>query len=89
MRGPDTSFTLRGFSGIAEARKTADLLMGRRSYGYEARASPTTYSLTASAAGTGRNACVNISKTRAWFDSQAAGKEVYRKELQAAMLLRR
>ena len=40
-------------------------------------------------AGSGRNAFVNISKTRAWFDSQAAGKEVYRKELQAVMLLRR
>jgi hypothetical protein len=90
LRGPNQQFALRGFTGIVQARSAASGLLGTRypSYG-SSTAVKSTYSISVEARGTGRNACVVITKTNAWYNGQIGGKEVYRRELQAVMAFRR
>jgi hypothetical protein len=91
LRGPAAQFTLRGFLSIAQARFSANALLGitGRVY-YSACTSPTTYSVNAAAGGSGRNAYVNITKTRVWYDSKVVGpKAAYRRELKEVLTLKR
>lgn len=103
LRRPQQVFTLTGFSGIAQARSAAADIKGRSftfftlsagsSYeaGYKTdhTGDPSTYSLTAEAKGTGKNARVIVTKTQEWFRRSVQGKEVYKQELQAVRALKR
>jgi len=96
LRGPNQTFTLRGFSGIQQARRAADDILGRhRSYGYRYNTATTTsnsdmYNVTAVANGIGKTAYVSISKTRDWYQRRhVQSKEGYKRELQAVKALQR
>ena len=96
MRGPNQTCNLGGFSGIAQARSAAQTILGHSRYGYGGAYSTgstsssniTTYSVCASAVGTGKNARVTISKTKDWYQRHVQSKEVYKRELQAVKALR-
>ncbi|KAF6258829.1 hypothetical protein COO60DRAFT_1085303 [Scenedesmus sp. NREL 46B-D3] len=59
LHGPAESFTLTGFTGINGARREASRFQGTYN-----NSKPSTYSMTATAQGVGRNACLLIRKTR-------------------------
>lgn len=94
LQGPREKFTLTGFASIKEARKGASALTGGYSY-YRSCGSDRegvkepTHSFTAQACGAGRNARVEISKTRVWWDQMVRGKAAYGKELEAVQALLR
>jgi hypothetical protein len=88
LHGPTESFTLMGFSGISGARREASKLgsksiLGYTSSGYNATNSstPSTYSMTATAQGTGKNACVVIRKTRECYQLQVQARQLLAQEL--------
>lgn len=96
LRGPGETFTLSGcFSGIADARKAVCELLGKSSrYGYgssfgQGSCIKSSYSISAEARGTGRNAHVVIRKTQAWHQAQMKHKEGHQQELQAVSQLLR
>lgn len=96
LRGPGETFTLSGcFSGIADARKAVCELLGKSSrYGYgssfgQGSCIESSYSISAEARGTGRNAHVVIRKTQAWHQAQVKHKEGHQQELQAVSQLLR
>ncbi|WIA21140.1 hypothetical protein OEZ85_005451 [Tetradesmus obliquus] len=97
LRGPGEALTLSGcFSGIADARKAVCELLGKSnrygSYGScfgSGSCIESSYSISAEARGTGRNAHVVIRKTQAWYQAQVKHKEGHKQELQAVKQLLR
>jgi len=81
LHGPQQSFILTGFSGIAQARGAGTILLGRNAYFGSGSISTKTYSFTAKPDGTGRNARLVIQKTRDWYQQQVKVKEGYKQEL--------
>jgi hypothetical protein len=91
LHGPTETFTLGGFSGISGARREASKIQGRSIYGYGSSktnsSTPSTYSMTATAQGTGKNACVVIRKTRECYQLQVQAKQLLAQELIAVRRL--
>jgi hypothetical protein len=84
LHGPDRQLTLRGFTGIAQARSTAAALSRGGHNGYGPGVVVTsTYSITVAVDGTGRNSKVQIRKTYDLHKRQVQAKEKYWQELQA------
>jgi hypothetical protein len=88
LHGPSETFNLSGCSGIAQARRAASDVQAKRVYGYSASNSkPITYSITATAQGTGRNACVVIRKTKEYYELQVKARQLLGQELVAVRRL--
>jgi hypothetical protein len=84
LHGPAKELTLRGFTGIAQARKTAEALGGAGCTGYRPGLVVTsTYSIKVAVGGTGKNSRVEIRKTADLHKRQVQPREKYRQELQA------
>lgn len=94
LRSANPTHIVRGFGGIAAARKAATCIQGGRrsyygSYGAGSGSDGSTYSLTTNATGTGKNAHVVVTKTQDWYQRQVKAKQALAQELRAVRTLRR